>query len=157
LSREHLTETREHLTGNKKTLDRKGVFTMKSNNKKAIENIKAYVMDGFTGDNYQIEKPATFDEAAKIIWNCFQTEKVKGDTRGLCIQALWEEWCSGLPSILDCCYWYNRSAVNDLGNILEQSKEEREKYSEDKAEKVLTRLLYREIEKGARRYNNKKG
>ena len=59
------------------------------------------------------------------------------------------DWCSGLPGVLDTCYYYNRSAVDDLGAILEETDEERARYTEEQAEKMLTTLIYRELKKGA--------
>ena len=56
----------------------------------------------------------------------------------------------GNSRALDYCYWYNRSAVDDLGNILQQTSEKKAKYTEGQAEKELTRLIYREIIKEVR-------
>ena len=60
------------------------------------------------------------------------------------------DWCAGLPSVLDTCYYYNRSAAKDLGNILEETETEYSRYSEADAEKLLTSLIYRELTKGGR-------
>lgn len=49
------------------------------------------------------------------------------------------------------CYYYNRSAVDDLGEILEETDEEKAKYSEQQAEELLSRLIYREMEEAHRR------
>ena len=58
---------------------------------------------------------------------------------------LFEEWASGLAlgGLFD--YYYNVSAVDLLGNILEQTATERAKYTEAEAEKLLTKLIYREV------------
>ena len=37
---------------------------------------------------------------------------------------------AGLPSVLDTCYFYNRSAVDDLGAILEETESEKAKRGE---------------------------
>jgi hypothetical protein len=63
------------------------------------------------------------------------------------LQDVFEEWASGLPSVLDTCYYYNRSAVDDLGAILEQTETEKAKYNEQESEKLLTYLIFREIKK----------
>ena len=55
----------------------------------------------------------------------------------------------GLPSVLDTLYFYNRSAVDDLGEVLEQSEREKVKYTEREAELMLTHLIYRELKRGA--------
>lgn len=53
--------------------------------------------------------------------------------------------------ILDTCYYYNRSAVDDLGAILEETEEEKARFTEQEAEQLLTDLIYRELTKGAAR------
>lgn len=63
--------------------------------------------------------------------------------------AAFADWCADLPSVLDTCYYYNRSAVDDLGAILEETDEEKARYTEEQAEKTLTMLIYRELKKGA--------
>lgn len=104
---------------------------LKTYSKEAVKNIKNYVCDNvdFTGyDKYAyIEK---FEEDTKhgrqidmfsvyayAIYDCFYDEKVKYDKRNMSIQDLFIEWCQGLPSVLDTCYYYNRSAVDDLAYI----------------------------------------
>lgn len=123
---------------------------LRTNSKKAIENIRAYIMEGFNGDNYGIETPETFSEVARLIYNAFADEHLYGYNRTRNRQEVFVEWCAGLPSILDTCYYYNRSAVEDLGNILEETEEERNRYTEADAEEMLSRLIYREICKGCK-------
>ena len=55
------------------------------------------------------------------------------------------DWCSGLPSVLDTCYYYNRSAVEDLAIILEETETEKSKFTENEAETRLTQLIYKTI------------
>lgn len=134
---------------------------LKTYSKEAIKNIKKYVCDhvDFTGyDQYAyIEK---FEEDAKhgrqidlfsvyahAIYDCFYDEKVKLDKRNMSIQNYFFEWCQGLPSVLDTCYYYNRSAVDDLAAILEQNENEKRKFTECQAEERLTYLIFREIRK----------
>lgn len=134
---------------------------LKTYSKEAIENIKKYVCDNvdFTGyDQYTyIEK---FEEDVKhgkqidlfsvyahAIYECFCDEKVKYDKRNMSMQNLFFEWCQGLPSVLDTCYYYNRSAVDDLASILEQNEQEKSKFTERQAEERLTYLIFREIKK----------
>ena len=123
---------------------------LRTNSKKAIENIRAYIMEGFCGDNYGIETPETFSEVARLIYNDFAETYLYGYNRTRNRQEAFVEWCAGLPSILDTCYYYNRSAVEDLGNILEETEEERNRYTEADAEEMLSRLIYREICKGCK-------
>lgn len=83
------------------------------------------------------------------IWDIFQAEKYYSNeyarTHFIGFFELFEEWASGLAlgGLFD--YYYNVSAVEILGNILEQTETEREKYTEEEAEKLLTKLIYREV------------
>lgn len=125
---------------------------LRTNSKKAIENIKAYIIEHFDGENYGIETPATFKEVATIIYNTFVNEVWEYSKAYYHFNELagFEYWVSGLPSIIDTCYYYNRPAVDDLGDILEETIEERNRYSEQDAERVLTLLIYREIKKAVK-------
>ena len=124
---------------------------LKTNSKKARENIKNYIIENFSPENYTDTPPTEWHEIAVFIYDCFQSEK------WCCAQDFqyyknneWKaflDWCSGLPSVLDTCYFYNRSAVEDLGTILEQTEQERSKYEEWAAENLLTMLIFNEIRK----------
>ena len=138
---------------------------LRSNSKQARENIRAYIVSHFDGTNYEpefdyieqarkdnaqgIRNVDIFSMVAHAIAATFYDEKCRYDSRfnagRLSRYDLFEDWCAGLPSILDTCYYYNRSAVDDLGNILEESDTEKAKYTEQQAEKRLTQLIYREI------------
>ena len=121
---------------------------LKSNSKQAIENIKAYILYNFDPCGYDFTgEESDFKQVAHYIYECFYSEKVKFDKRRMSEKELFFEWCSGLPSILDTCYYYNRSAIEDLGKILEESEEEKNKYTESQAEEMLTHLIYRELKK----------
>lgn len=143
------------------TIDGRKKKMLKTYSKEAVKNIKNYVCDNvdFTGyDKYAyIEK---FEEDTKhgrqidmfsvyayAIYDCFYDEKVKYDKRNMSIQDLFIEWCQGLPSVLDTCYYYNRSAVDDLASILKQNEQEKSKFTERQAEERLTYLIFREIRK----------
>lgn len=123
---------------------------LRTNSKQAIANIRAYIINGFNGENYGIETPDTFEEVAKFIYNTFADEYLYEYNRRRIEQEVFIEWCAGLPSVIDTCYFYNRSAVEDLGNILEETEAERNKYTEAEAEEMLTRLIYREIRKAVK-------
>ena len=123
---------------------------LKTNSKQARENIRAYIVQNVDFDGYGIEKPATFAGIAAAVLDVFRSEYRYSIPRSACEQDAFIDWCSGLPSVLDCCYYYNRSAVADLAAILEETSEESAKYNERSAESLLTRLIYRELVKGAR-------
>lgn len=128
---------------------------LKTNTKKARENIRAYIADHADFSNYDMETPETWPELAAAILETFRREKysMPEDYRyyrnSEC--AAFVDWAAGLPSVLDTCYFYNRSAVEDLGAILEESESEKAKHSESDAEQCLTRLIYRELIEGERK------
>lgn len=125
---------------------------LKTNSKKAKENLQLYIMDHFTPEGYTNTPPKKWIETAAFILNVFRFEKYH------CIQdykyynnseqAAFADWCAGLPSVLDTCYYYNRSAVDDLAVILEKTEEEKKRFSEEDAEKMLTHLIYKELTRG---------
>ena len=118
--------------------------------KKAIGNIRAYIMDNFTPENYTGNPPKDFPGVAAFILDTFRKEKMSDFRYHNCNEfAAFADWCSGLPSVLDTCYYYNRSAVDDLGRILDETEEEKERFTEAEAERRLTWLIYRELGKGA--------
>lgn len=124
---------------------------LRTNSKQAKENIRNYIIDNFTAESYTDTPPTEWHEIAKFIYDTFRSEKYNflQDYRYYNNNE-WKaflDWCQGLPSVLDTCYYYNRSAVEDLGNILEQTEQERSKYEESAAENLLTMLIYNEIEK----------
>lgn len=126
---------------------------LKTNSKKARENIRTYIMDHFDPCGYDVnQNPATFEETAAIILETFAREKFYATQYiyryGWGGYRVFRDWCQGLPSILDTCYYYNRSAVADLGAILEETPEEMERYTESEAEERLTALIFRELMRG---------
>lgn len=124
---------------------------LRTNSKQARQNVQQYIINHFDGCNYGIDTPATFQETASIILGIFRSEKPA--IRNYSIMPEGErftEWAAGLPSILDTCYYYNRSAVDDLGAILEETSEEKARYSESQAEALLTSLIYRELVRGCK-------
>ena len=128
---------------------------LKTNSKKARENVKQYIINNFTPDNHTDAPPEEWHEIARFILETFRSEKYSApeDFRYYDYneRAAFADWCAGLPSVIDTCYFYNRSAVKDLAAVLEESETERAKYSESDAERVLTYLIYRELIRGGRK------
>lgn len=128
---------------------------IKTNSKKARENIRHYIMDNFDADSYTETPPETYPEIAAFILDTFRKEKYWciQDFRyyGGSEQKAFTDWAAGLPSVLDTCYFYNRSAVDDLAEILEESESEKARYTESDAEKLLTNLIYRELLEGEKK------
>ena len=123
---------------------------LKTNSKKARENIRLYIVDNFTPENYTDNPPQEWPQIAAFILDIFQSEKPPiGSYTRMSEQERFTDWAQGLPSVLDCLYYYNRSAVDDLGAILEETDEEKARYSETQAENLLSYLIYMELLKGA--------
>ena len=123
----------------------------RTNSKQARQNVQQYIINHFDGCNYDIKTPATFRETAAIILDIFRNEKPAiGGYARMTEGERFTDWAEGLPSILDTCYYYNRSAVDDLGAILEETAEEKARYSESQAEALLTSLIYRELVRGCK-------
>jgi hypothetical protein len=125
---------------------------LKTNSKKARKNIQQYIIEHFTPDSYTNEHIKGFENIATFILDTFRSEKYsfKEDYQYYKNNEFlaFIDWCSGLPSLLDTCYYYNRSAVADVARILEQDESEGKKYSESESEKLLTTLIYRELKRG---------
>ena len=124
---------------------------LRTNSKKAAENIRVYIMGNFMPEGYTDNPPQKFPEIAAFILDTFRSEKYwcPQDVRNEA--AAFADWCAGLPSVLDTLYFYNRSAVDDLGAILEETEQEKTRYTEQQAEQLLTSLIYRELQKGERK------
>lgn len=128
---------------------------LKTNSKKTAENVRLYIVRSFTPENYTDTPPKEWHEIAAFILDTFRKEKYN------CVEdyryyhnseiAAFLDWAAGLPSLLDTCYYYNRSAVDDLAEILEETEQEKARYTEEQAEKTLTTLIYRELQRGAAR------
>ena len=126
---------------------------LKTNSKKARENVRNYIVERFAPEGYTDNPPQEFPGIARFILAAFPNEKyhLPEDFRYYRNNefAAFADWCAGLPSVLDTCYYYNRSAVADLGAVLEETDEEKARYTEEQAESTLTLLIYRELTKGA--------
>ena len=60
---------------------------------------------------------------------------------------VFKDWMQGLPSAFHALYYYNESAVDLVGDWLEQSETERNSYTEEQAEELASRLIFRELTK----------
>lgn len=130
---------------------------LRTNSKIVRERIQAYIIDNFTMpsdlgfEEVKDPTPDNFKEIAKAIYQVFKLEVYYPESwrmkHGMSEQNAFTDWCQGLPSILDVPYYYKTSAVNILGDILEETETERNRYTEERAEQLLTYLIYREIER----------
>ena len=124
---------------------------LKTNSKKALENIRAYVVDNFTPENYNLEQSNDFVTAAKVIYNCFIEEKSGTNDWGRVAEGvIFDDWMQGLPSIFGADYYLHCTALDDLGVILEETETEKARFTEDDAAKLLSSLIFREIKKAVK-------
>ena len=129
---------------------------LRTNSKKAIENLKKWTVEHFDADGYNDFNgdENNFSDCAKYIYRVFLREKYEGAEnyyRNTSMQDIFADWCADLPSVLDTAdYYYTRRAVDVLGEILEETEEEKARYSQTQAEKLLTALLCLHISKAAR-------
>ena len=128
---------------------------LKTNSKAAKRNIMNYIRETTAAGLENYENPKKYDtsndaELAAYIWDIFQGEKYYTletiKRRNMLMYAIFEEWAQGLPSCGLGDYWvYNPDPRDTLGDILEQSKEQRNRYTMEEAAAQLTYLIYREI------------
>lgn len=119
---------------------------LRTNNKKVKESIKKWIVDNYDGEGYGLETK-DFKEICENIKNIFLKEK--SSRRACWCLKDFKEWCEGLPSILDT--WpLLCDGVDILGDILEETEEERSKYDESQAWDLMASLIFREIDKAVR-------
>lgn len=134
---------------------------LRTNSKKAMENIKKEITDSYEAANeyytYEGREAKTdFNEICADILEAFRIERLEHDcyyiAGGASKSEIFMDWMAGLPTAFPVSDdVFLRSAVDFLGNILEETEEEKARYSDEQAEKLACNLLYRELEKGARK------
>lgn len=139
-------------------------MALKTNTKKAINNLWLY-LEGFINDlndeyiaympEFNYLQPGNKKELATVINEIFNAEVAAHDNRykagRISRQELFIEWAHGLPcaGIFDY-YYIHESAVKILGDILEESEDERSRFTEDDAGNKLTFFIFREVERNRR-------
>ena len=115
---------------------------LRTNSKQAVQNLRAYIMDSW---NLEAEDQGrTWEDTQKDIKNNFYLQAYSSQyERKQNRQEAFKNWLAGLPKGLGD--FYLCQAVEDLGNILEETEAERDKYSEDQACNTLSYLIYREV------------
>lgn len=127
---------------------------MKTTSKQVINNLKKYLVEGAVNCDY-IEGD-TFEQVAPQIAKAFNSEQLGTNIHGQSILDCYykgnlfeafEDWVQGLPSAINGEDIYLHTCVNTLGDILEESEQERAKFTEDQAEKKMVWLLFRTLKK----------
>ena len=120
---------------------------LRSNSKKVIEKVRSYITDGIDPDYFGLAEAPDFPSACKLILTACENEKRYSRSRSGF--ETFRDWAQGLPSAFNTMYYYNVSALDLLADWLEESESEKSKYNESEAEEMITRLIYRELAKGA--------
>lgn len=126
---------------------------MRTNSKKAKEKIKKYLFnelfddEGYDHMEFKKEKYLNEKEKALLILEIFYKEMQYTKKEDFNFRNF-ENYLRGLPTIIQSAdYYYHNSAVDILGDILEETPETKNKYNELQAEKLLSYLIFKEIEK----------
>lgn len=131
----------------------------KTNSKEVMKAIENKIIESYEAAeeyfSYDGKTAKTeYNEICKDILTAFEIEKCKCDNRYIAgrisRQDLFIDWMSGLPTAFPVSDdIFLGSAIDWLADILDETEEEKEKYTEDKAEIAACKLLYRELEKHA--------
>lgn len=122
---------------------------LKTNNKKVKEKIKDYIIKLYDDEDAidSIQKATNFDEIKENIKKVWYDEVGQYDlARKIPVFESFSSWCYGLPSFLKTGdYLLGGRGRKKLGDILEETEEERSRFSELEAEKKITYLIFKEI------------
>ena len=139
---------------------------LRTNSKAVITKIHEWIVEnGCSDDDYEdmpipqgnsgewtIEQ---FDELATWILKTAASEKFYSHYKSRF--DMFHDWAQGLPRALNTAdYHYCHPAIDILGDILEETPVERNRFTEEEAIRQMDWLVFRELEKGERRYKNKK-
>ena len=123
---------------------------LKTNSKKARQNLQKFMLENCT--NYEGDSFGNIKEVCWYIYECFCNECYNTDNRrySMSKQQLFNDWVMGCPTgLLFDYYLYKEDyhPINLLGDILEETETERNRYKEEDSSTILTYLIYREIER----------
>ena len=135
----------------------------KLNCKEVNEALKKEIMDSYESAEecytYDGAKMKTeYNDICKDILKMFEREILNNDSRYkagiISKQDLFVEWMSGLPDAFPVsCDIFLGFATEWLGNILDETEAEKQKYSYSKVERTSCLILYRELSKHAQKAN----
>lgn len=122
---------------------------VKTNSAAASRKIREYIRENYNPEGYdEYQQTDNIHKIAENILLCFMQEKVLHDKRNLTYEEYFLEWMAGLPTILNADYYLGK-AVDTLGDILEQTEDERAKHTEEQAERKLSQMILRELRRAA--------
>ena len=127
---------------------------LKTDSKIFRNKVKEFILDSFNYEgaaidyNYEpIERD--FDAVKKVILEVFRSEKFYTDSyyvkHNIHESVAFHDWCLGLPTIFETFDSIACNPGDTLGGLLEQTPQERARYSSNDSEKMLCDLIYREL------------
>ena len=125
---------------------------LKTNAKKTKINVMKYIrqdldyLKEYLGSRCEEIDLNNDKHICTIIWDIFTKEMSYELKKCAAVYDVFVSWAQGLALGQLFCYYYNRSAVDDLAEILEETDEEKSKYLEFEAEELLTKLIFRTIQ-----------
>ena len=127
-------------------------MAIRSNSKTARAGVVNYIRK-YTEDDLQEAGLQGCSDAVMLqyIREQFTREAVYDNNLRRCgfnLYQVFKDWAGGLPLGQLFVYLLRRSAVDDLGAILQETDAEKAKYAEDQAEECLTRLIFRAVQEG---------
>ena len=118
---------------------------LKTNCKRVREAVRAYVVKNTNGWE---KDPDTFEEAAAIIkraWDGYKYRGMRQEFKNNIVEAF-KDFASCLPNnVFD--YIAEGDTVKLVGDMLEQTEQERAEYTDSQACDLLTYLIYSEVSK----------
>lgn len=129
---------------------------LSTNSKKFYNNLDNYVINYMknVAEDYEKPQPKTAGDAYVLLWATYRTEHTT--PRGFGTLENFEDWGRGLPAgglfdFLLC------NAVNTLGEMLEETQQERERFTEQQAERVLFVKIHAQMVKHLNRIHKAQG
>ena len=131
---------------------------LKTNSKAVRQKIRGYIVANSLDcliDDYNVPSSelSSFSEIAKKILEIWTKEtrydymvRKNGYTYGV-----FKSWGQGLPIGDLFLYYYSINAVNLVRDILEETEAEASKFTDQQAEELLTKLIYRELRAGTKK------
>lgn len=122
---------------------------LKTNSRTARNNLRNYIIANTC--HYDGTPCTTFEESVETLKKHFATEKLYRYNVEMIIQgrttlkAIFIYWLQGLPLGGIGDYNYHCNAVEILGDILEETEEERGRFTEEQARNKLNEMIYNAI------------
>lgn len=128
---------------------------LRTSSKKVKEKIKAYLINGFEDSGRYSDKDKDialyrYDEVCDEVLIAFYEQIIEFD-KGYYTSPKsnlfdgFVYWVSGLCDEINSIYYYKPIAKDIIAEWLEETEEEKNKYSEEQAERLITSLLWREL------------